>query len=332
MEVVKVKKVICSFACSCIAFLAIVGLASKAYAEVDMIGSGDMQNSIVKVYSLDYTDLIQIVNTDQIDIVLKEKWFYAVTRSEKGDLTLLDDSTYYLAEDGTLVTLGLYMMPEEFELWKNSDFLHQHLIKNGNNAIISEFYLFNQTDYGIEALINTDLGVFFAYRPHNIEYDEDMDTTTYKFGEVEFKTVNEYFHEGAIYVNDAKLKDVDTAIFYSWQKVLFPLRTTLEALGSLVIWDEGTGNIYFDFEGVAYVCKMKALPNAPNFIMICEVEHINSILNSDYIQLNPMSADGVYYTINNRKYLYQMTGQRLLEALGCEVIIDFEQQIIRVNK
>lgn len=114
----------------------------------------------------------------------------------------------------------------------------------------------------------------------------------------------------------------------------FPFQTILEELGSTVTLEESTGNIYFDYAGIDYVCKLQELERSGfstlYFIRICEFENEDSINNADYIQLNPMSADGSYCTIDNITYLTQDTGQRLFEALGCTVEIDLEQRILKI--
>lgn len=138
---------------------------------------------------------------------------------------------------------------------------------------------------------------------------------------------------GTIFVDNVEINNKDTIVI-SENEMLIPLRTVFEALGSKVVWEENTGNVYFDYAELEYICKFVALnQNFPEnkSILICKVENKDSINNADYIQLNPMSADGTYRMINDRTYLYQQTGQRLLEALGCTVDIDLEQQILRIS-
>ena len=136
----------------------------------------------------------------------------------------------------------------------------------------------------------------------------------------------------AIYVNDVEISSEATVLTIE-NEIFIPLRAVFEALNSEVVWGESTGNIYFDYAGIEYVCKFIALnPAFPEqkSILVCKVEDKDSISNTDYIQLNPMSADGEYRIINGRTYLYQQTGQRLLEALGCRVEIDLAQRILRI--
>ena len=123
-----------------------------------------------------------------------------------------------------------------------------------------------------------------------------------------------------IYVNNKIIAGTEEC-----NNIFIPLRATLEALGAEVTWEESTGNVYFDYASISYVCKFIALnSNFPENkqVLICRVENINSVDNADYIQLHPMSADGAYCVLNDRIYLYEETGKRLFEALGCEVGIE----------
>lgn len=142
-----------------------------------------------------------------------------------------------------------------------------------------------------------------------------------------------YTNIGDIYIDNIKI-DNEYTVLVKNDKMLFPLRTVLEGIGSKVEWEENTGNIYFDYKGTDYVCVFKALnsdfPDYKN-ILISEVKNQNSIYNSDYIRLNPMSADGSYYVIDDITYLSQQTGQYLLEALGCDIAIDAEQKILKIT-
>jgi len=138
---------------------------------------------------------------------------------------------------------------------------------------------------------------------------------------------------GLLFVNGIEVIDEDAALEVDGQ-LMFPLRTILEALGSTVIWESSTGNIYFDFDGVVYVCRFRIVErqNFPplHFVLISNVQHINSTANNDFIQLNPMSADGSFKIIDGRTYLTQDTSQRLFEALGNRVNIDLESRSLRV--
>jgi len=135
---------------------------------------------------------------------------------------------------------------------------------------------------------------------------------------------------GTLFINGVKVENRDTVI-KSDDQLLFPLRTILEELGSMVMWESSTGNAYFDFAGVVYVCKLNAFPQRIDAILVCKVTNINSTNNADYIQLHQMSADGTYCSINGRIYLYQQTGQRLFEALGCKAEIDLNQGILKIS-
>lgn len=134
-----------------------------------------------------------------------------------------------------------------------------------------------------------------------------------------------------LYVNDIEVNG--DSVLTNDYGILIPLRTVLEALGSKVEWEESTKNIYFDYSGVNYVCGFVSLnPNFPDKknILICNTENINSTNNADYIQLNPMSADGAYCMINDKTYLYQETAERLFEELGLTMDINIDMNIVKI--
>ena len=140
-------------------------------------------------------------------------------------------------------------------------------------------------------------------------------------------------NKGTIYVNNTKVNNKDTVLIIDNQ-IFIPLRTILEALDSKVYWEESTGNIYFDFAEIEYVCKVVVLnsyyPDEKS-LLVCKVQNINSTNNDDYIQLNPWAADGAFEMINDRTYLYRDTAERLLKALGCSVEIDEENHVVRIS-
>ena len=143
----------------------------------------------------------------------------------------------------------------------------------------------------------------------------------------------DYKNKGDIYIDNIKI-DNDANILIQDNEMIIPLRTVLEGIGSKVEWEENTGNIYFDYKGIDYVCVFKALnPDFPENknILISEAKNQNSIYNSDYISLNPMSAEGSYCMINDRTYLKQQTGQYLLKALGCDLEINIEEKTLKIT-
>lgn len=66
-------------------------------------------------------------------------------------------------------------------------------------------------------------------------------------------------------------------------------------------------------------------------LLISKIENKGSTENSDYIQLNPMSADGAYCEINDRIYLYPETAERLLDTLGCNVEIETDPLVLKIS-
>ena len=138
---------------------------------------------------------------------------------------------------------------------------------------------------------------------------------------------------GILIINGIEITDGDPVIRLDDQ-LLFPFRTILEALGSTVIWESSTGNIYFDFDGVVYASWDSGIvTNIPNgrHIYIGNVQNINSIYVDEHIQLHPMGLPGFTRSINGRMYLVQEAGQFLLEAFGLEVEINIEQGMLRIS-
>lgn len=136
-----------------------------------------------------------------------------------------------------------------------------------------------------------------------------------------------------IWVNNIEVQG-EYLILNEQYDILVPLRAVLESLGTEVEWEEETGRIYFQLNGVNYACKfMELSPGIPESksIYISKLESIDSKRDLDYIQLHPMSAGGFYCMINDRTYLYQETAKRLFEALGCKVEIDPNTHTMRIS-
>ena len=131
---------------------------------------------------------------------------------------------------------------------------------------------------------------------------------------------------GILFLNQTKIEHKDTVLFTG--EVLFPLRTVMEQLGANVIWHEDTGNIDIVYKNKKYLCEIQA-PN-PMFPEIKYI-YIKDSLNGNYLHLTKMSIGGLYTLINDRTYLYEETGIRLFEALGCTVEIDKEQKVVRIT-
>ena len=141
------------------------------------------------------------------------------------------------------------------------------------------------------------------------------------------------YQTGAIYVNDIKINGKETILTRDGE-VFIPLRTVLEALGSEVTRDENTEDIYFNYANTEYICVFAALNShfpEEKYLLISKVENKGSAANSDYIQLNPMSADGAYCEINDRIYLYPETAERLLDTLGCNVEIETDPLVLKIS-
>ena len=87
------------------------------------------------------------------------------------------------------------------------------------------------------------------------------------------------------------------------------------------------GTIGISYGNESYVCYFfAAQPGIPKEI------YIKNAVSGKNIYLNPMASGGAYYMINDRTYLHQETGKRLLEALGCTVEICPKTKIVTVYR
>ena len=139
--------------------------------------------------------------------------------------------------------------------------------------------------------------------------------------------------ENGIIVNGILVKEGDSIMIID-NHINIPLVSTLNAIGALVETEDDPARMCFEYSGTEYVCEI----NAPNpsypereHIYIGSVEYSGSIHSTDYILLNPMGYSGGFFRVNEIVYLYQDTGLRLLEALGCEVVIDIERGTLSIR-
>ncbi len=135
-----------------------------------------------------------------------------------------------------------------------------------------------------------------------------------------------------LYIN-GKLLEGDDQMIGSY---LFPMRSILEKIGAVVTWDENTGYTYFEFRKKIYVCRMFEAQIEDDLgivrrYMICETDKVGSLYNDDYIQLNPMSANGMAVIINDRTYLPKQTMVHLLKAFKYDVVYTQNDQIINIT-
>lgn len=146
-------------------------------------------------------------------------------------------------------------------------------------------------------------------------------------------------NKATVYVDDVKLRGKEPALFidesgYYYYKdyLLIPLESIFDVLDFEFTVDESTGNIYFDSEGIAYVCEFRtSAPDLPEkFMFVSKVEDMGSIYSSDYIQLIHEGEFGWYREIDNVVYLHHLSAQYFLEAFGCEAEVDVEKKEFRI--
>lgn len=64
--------------------------------------------------------------------------------------------------------------------------------------------------------------------------------------------------KGGIFVNNIEIDD-NNELLTDDDEIIVPFRAVLETLGSTVIWEQSTGNVYFDYAGIVYVCRFKVI-------------------------------------------------------------------------
>lgn len=131
-------------------------------------------------------------------------------------------------------------------------------------------------------------------------------------------------NNGYLYVNDILIESENT-IQVENQEILFPLRIIFEALGADVDWQKETGHIIIKYNNETYLCYSKE-PNQ-GYAKYFYVKKENT---DEYIFLTPMSTGGAYRMINDRTYLYQETGRRLFEAVGCTVEVEPDSHTVKI--
>ena len=122
--------------------------------------------------------------------------------------------------------------------------------------------------------------------------------------------------KGNLYINKKMINNGDDVLFEN--EALFPLRTIFENLGATVGWEEKTQSVSIDYNNNKYLCELKA-PN-PDFPDMKYI-YIKNISNNKYLILTQMSTGGMYKIIDDRIYLYEDTGKRLFETIGCQIDI-----------
>lgn len=143
------------------------------------------------------------------------------------------------------------------------------------------------------------------------------------------------FCKGEIYINNICVDNEKSVLFRDNEVVMIPLRKTFELLGAKVIWNENNEKTYIEYFGKNYVCKF-ITPNEffpqNKYIVITDIAHENSDIDSDYIQLNSMCSFGAYQIINDRIYMYEEAFKRLLNEFGYILDIDLNRKNINITK
>ena len=135
---------------------------------------------------------------------------------------------------------------------------------------------------------------------------------------------NTTMDKGYLYINGVLIEKTDT-VLAERRAIFLPLRTIFETLGATVDWREDTGNVIITYKEESYICYIKE-PN-PGYLKLFYVKNQRI---GKHLYLTAMSTGGGFCIINDRIYLYEQTGERLLEALGCKVEIDSNMRIVEI--
>jgi hypothetical protein len=136
--------------------------------------------------------------------------------------------------------------------------------------------------------------------------------------------------EGTLIINGIEITNGDPVLTGFMDQLTFPLRTILEALGSTVIWESSTGNVFFDIEGVVYASwDAFGLGNRdPRVMLITNVQYINDFYS---VEFSPAGTSTIFRNVNGRIYLPEPSGVSLFRGLGFEVEADRENRILSLT-
>ncbi|MBE7020129.1 MAG: copper amine oxidase N-terminal domain-containing protein [Ruminococcaceae bacterium] len=128
--------------------------------------------------------------------------------------------------------------------------------------------------------------------------------------------------EWSLYVNGALIESEDNVKYN--ECVLLPLRTIFEALGATIEWQQETGETIICYKDEVFLCYTEK-SNSIYYFFIQKKD------KDEFIYLNPMATLGGFYMINDRMYIFEESGVRLFEAMGCSVEIDEASKTVKIN-
>ena len=152
---------------------------------------------------------------------------------------------------------------------------------------------------------------------------------------VEIDTSGVDISDSGIDMDDRRKVYLDFVVVEPEEWNVVSLSRALEGLGSKIVWEDSTGHAYFELDRIEYVCQFRLLNSQPageKQIFICITDNLGSINNADYIQLNPMAANGLYRIIDDEIYLGPQSAELLFKALGYKVGFDEERTVMIISK
>ena len=148
------------------------------------------------------------------------------------------------------------------------------------------------------------------------------------------------YADGKLYIN-GKLIESDAPVKFLLADdgvtvvgACFPFRTIMEGLGATVVWVEETENILIEYDRYYfidyYIAFIECLTEPSDYPQNYKF-YITNYKTGEEFKLSPMGGDGGYLEVNDRIYLFQYSGEYLLQELGCQYEIDKEAKTIWIT-
>lgn len=133
--------------------------------------------------------------------------------------------------------------------------------------------------------------------------------------------------QGYLYINNTLIEAEDGIVVKEKGAILLPFRTILESLGATVEWNEKTGDTVVRYNEHEYVSYIK---DSAYHLSDAQYFYIKNLTTNKNIFLSDMSLAGAFEMINDRIYLHRDTASRMIQAMGCDIDIDFETKTVKI--
>lgn len=126
---------------------------------------------------------------------------------------------------------------------------------------------------------------------------------------------------------DGKTIESENTVRYTDNQVLFPLRTIYEALGADIVWYDELHEMAINYDGTTYMAYMSFVSN--DNIPIIRFRYLEN--GNDLLLISPLSRYCRYCNINGSIFIYEDSGRVLFEKMGCNVEIDQQNHILKID-